>query len=114
MSTIDRIKPIPLVTFNSLTLTGDYKPLNPDGLPYACSYIKIRNFSDYNIDISYVDEQTHEYLPILGEVEHYLQKGARPTNNIAMLKQGSIIYVKRASGGLKGGSIYLSGWYTHT
>jgi len=105
-------RPIPMTYVNSNTLAADYLPINDGGLPYPCVYIKILNFSDHNIDISYRDGQTQEYIAAWKRAEFNFQANARPGNSVAMLKKGTIIYAKDGGGsGQKGGYIYLVGWY---
>ena len=43
----NRTKPIPMTYFNTAGITGSYQPINPDGLPYACVAISIKNYSDF-------------------------------------------------------------------
>jgi len=107
----DIIKPIPMTFFNSTGLDGSYQPINPDGLPYACVSISIKNYSDFIVDISYDGIQGHENLGVSEEVTFCFQKNSRPSNNVAMLPKGTRVYVMDGGGGLKGGYIYLTGWY---
>ena len=107
----DVIKPIPMTFFNSALLTGSYQPINPNGLPYACLAIAIKNYSDFIIDISFDGLQSHEILGIHEELSYGFQKNSRPSNYVAMLSKGTRVYVMDGGAGFKGGYIYLTGWY---
>jgi len=107
----DVIRPIRLRYFNAIGLTGDYKVLNVGGLPEACSYIKIFNDSDFVLDLSYDGQQGHEMLDPSDTLELYFQANSRSNNHVAMLNKGTKIYGKDGGAGLKGGYIYISGWY---
>ena len=109
----DVIKSIPLITFNSLGLTGAYQSINPGGLPYACVALTIKNYSDATVLISYDGQNSHEVLYPNYTVKIDFQRHARPHNWVAMVAKGTGIYVKDggpAKGG-QGGNIYLTGWY---
>jgi len=107
----NRTKPIPMTYFNTAGITGSYQPINPDGLPYACVAISIKNYSDFIIDISYDGLQSQEVLGIGEELFFGFQKNSRPNNNVAMMAKGTRVYVMDGGAGFKGGFVYLTGWY---
>ena len=111
MAVKDVIRPIPMTSFNTGGITGNYQPINAAGLPYPCVSIKILNYSDFDINVSYDDGLTHEYIAAGASAEFNFQTNSRPHNYVAMMKKGTIIYVKYAGGGQKGGYVYLVGWY---
>lgn len=109
MSVGDRIKAIPMVTFDTATLAGAYLPINPAGLPQACSTITIKNNSNMDLAISYDGVTQHDILED-GDWLGYMpsQLLSQPTNNRCLWPKGLKIYVKSAVGV---GNVYLTGFY---
>ena len=109
MSVGNRIKAIPIVTFNTATLAGAYLPVNPAGLPQACSTITIKNESNVDLAISYDGITQHDILKTgdwLGDMQ--AQMLSQPPNNVCLWPKGLKIYVKSAVGV---GNVYLTGFY---
>jgi hypothetical protein len=101
------IQPIQMASFNTTGL-GAYAPLNPAGLPKACSFIRIINNSNTDVMISYDGITDHDFIPHNSELYMPVQSINKPTNNTALFKQGTVIYV----GGVAGiGIVYLSGYF---
>ena len=109
MSVGNRIKAIPMVTFDTATLAGAYLPINPAGLPQACSMITLQNESNRDLDLSYDGVTQHDIL-WNGGVIGFLpsQMLSQPPNNICLWPKGLIIYVRAAAGI---GNVYLTGFY---
>lgn len=109
MSVGDRIKAIPMVTFDTATLAGAYLPINPAGLPQACSSVTVRNDSNRVLAISYDGVTQHDILPD-GEILGFMpaQILSQPTNNRCLWPKGLRIYVSAAAGI---GNVYLTGFY---
>ena len=109
MSVKDSIKAIPMVTLDSATLAGVYAPINPLGLPAACSTLTVRNESNVDLAISYDGVVQHDLLEAgdwLGVLP--IQMLAQPPNYRALMPKGTRIYVSAAAGL---GNIYLTGFY---
>ena len=109
MSVGDRIKAIPMVTFDTATLAGAYLPINPAGLPQACSTITVKNESNVTLDISYDGITQHDRLPD-GDILGYMpaQILSQPPNHRCLWPKGLKVYVRAAAGI---GNVYLTGFY---
>ena len=109
MSVGDRIKAIPMVTFDTATLAGAYLPINPAGLPQACSSITLENESNVDLDLSY-DGITQHAILWNGGMMPFLpaQMLAQPPNFRCLWPKGLVIYVRSAAGV---GNVYLTGFY---
>jgi len=105
----DRVKPLDITSRNSNTLTaGTLRVINEDGLEGACFMIRITNASNQSIVISYDGVTDHEVLLDDSVMELYFQNNGRPGNNVALLAQGTKVWIKGTAGA---GFIYLSGFY---
>ena len=103
------VRAILLTGIDSGTFDGNYKAINPDGLPHSCSLVRITNDSNQDITISYNGTVDNDYL-ISGEtLELNLQTNSSPQGKIAQLKMGTVVHVKAAVGA---GIVYLSGYYS--
>ena len=109
MSVQDKIKAIPMVTFNTATLAGAYLPINHLGLPHACSTITVMNESNVDLAVSYDGITQHDIL-FNGDRLGYMpsQILSQPTNNKCFWPKGTKIYVSSAAGV---GNVYLTGFY---
>ena len=109
MSVQDKIKAIPMVTFNTATLAGAYLPINPLGLPEACSTLTVKNESNVDLAISYDGVIQHDILEN-GDWLGYMpsQILSQPTNNRCLWPKGTKIYVSGIAGI---GNVYLTGFY---
>ena len=105
----DYIQAIPLTRFNTAGLAAGYLPINPAGVPEACSFIKIHNDSNVDVTVSFDGITDHIYLPQGYEEWVPTQWVARPPNYVSLLKNGTIVYVAGPAAGI--GFIYLSGFY---
>jgi len=103
------VLPIPLVTFNTVGITGNYQPFNVGGFPHACFAIKILNESYDMVFFSYDGVTDHEYLKAGDYLEFGFNENSQPNNWIANFRKGGIVYIKSKQN--QGGFLYLSGWY---
>ena len=108
MSVRNSIAAIELQTFNTANLLATYQPINPTGLEQACFYFSIINNSSQDITVSYDGLMDHEYIPGPGELRISVQTNAQPNNYAALLKKGTVVYVKGTAGA---GTVALSGYF---
>lgn len=102
------VKAVPLVVFDSATVTGTFQVIDPDGFIAACFLICITNESNMPILISFDGVTSHEYIPANTVKELPVQTNAQPNSNTALWSKYSKVYVKGATGV---GFITLSGYY---
>ena len=102
------ISALALTHIASSTVTGSYKPINPNGMEGACFFIRINNASDENITLSYDGVTDNEYVFADTSLEVSSQLNSQPNNKLCLFPKGQIIYVKGTAGT---GNIYLSGYY---
>ena len=98
-----RAKPIPMVSIDAATLNpAAYIPINPGGLPEACYALRVLNYCDVSIILSYD-----------GITEHDLLERGEPLYLFplvdSVLAQGTVFYVK---GNVGIGRIYVTGFYS--
>jgi hypothetical protein len=106
------VLPIPLSSIDSATFTGDYQLLSAaGGIPNAAIMIHIVNDADVSITISYDGTTDHDFLLPATDRQLEFQTNNAPNNHMAMLAQGTKVYVKGAAGT---GLVYLSGFYLPT
>ena len=103
------VKAITMTSIAATTFDGTYKVINSEGLPNACSLIRITNASNKAILISYDGTTDHDYLAISGVLQLPFQSNSSPSGKIAQLAKGTKIYVSAAVGT---GTVYLSGYYS--
>jgi len=105
----DCIKPILLESVDSSTIDAvTYTAIDGGGIEHACSIIRITNASNQAVLISYDGAHDHEILLTSEHMDINLQINNRTSNKIALIPQGTIVYVRGTPGV---GFIYLSGWY---
>lgn len=107
----DYIRAVPLTLRDAATLTGAFQAINVGGLPEACFYLRIVNDSDVAVYISYDGTVSHEYIVNGKDLDINFQTNGQPSNHRALVKQGSIISVKSATGAAGTGLIALVGYY---
>lgn len=103
----NRVGAIALGSINTATFTGAYQLLY-NGLPEACSLVRIINASNRDITISYDGVTDHDYLQDGDTAQYYFQANNQPRSHIALLAEGTRIYVKGTAGT---GYIYCAGYY---
>lgn len=101
---------IPLI-LSSLDATkigaGTWSTFDP--LTGACFWLRIINNSDTDVFISYNGSDRHEYIKAGDSIECNFQTNSSPSNKVAKVKKGTIIYVQGSPA--QGGDIYLAGYY---
>lgn len=102
------VKPLILKTFNSASLTSSYAAVNPLGLDGAVFNLFIINDGSTPVTISYDGVTDHDYLPDIATRIIDFQNNAQPMSMLALLKKGTVIYVKGTAGT---GTIAISGFY---
>lgn len=101
---------IPLTGYDSSLFPGGYVAINPNGLPNACSTLKIINDSNENIKVSYDGINDHDFVASDTTFEFPTQINAQPNNYVALFSKGTIVYVTLPAAGV--GLIYLSGYFS--
>ena len=107
----NRLKAIPLGTFNAANLTANYQPIYAGGLPHALALLRIINRSNVDIIISYDGIVNHDYIGVDSTFFLPAQMNSQPQNQVMYISAGSLLSVKQATAaGI--GTIYVSGYYT--
>ena len=101
--------PIEGHTFDTSTITADYQPINPGGLPEPCSILRLINFSNIPIAISYDGETDNDAIIPLSMITLNAQTNAQPNGNVALFKKGTVVWVSSSVVG--NGEIILAGYY---
>jgi len=102
-----RVAAMPMETFNSATLTGNYD-LAHTGLPAACFLLKIVNNSDTDVTVSYDGVDGHDFVRNDNKLEINFQTNSQPHGHVNLLSQGTRIYLAGVAGT---GNIYIIGYY---
>lgn len=108
MAVTNQIKPIPMTSIESTTVTVTYAVINANGLPFGCCILSIVNNSDEDVTVSYDGTTDHDYIPTMTDRNLYFQTNGQPNNSVARLPAGTRVYVKGTTGT---GFVYLVGWY---
>lgn len=103
------VQAIPLTSIDSATFTGNYQVLNAGGLPDACILLRIINDSNRDVTISYDGVVPHDYIVLGRSYDYNFQANKQPNGYVSMIKQGTVIHVAGAPGGI--GNVYLAGYY---
>lgn len=106
----NRIKAMPMLSFDSAVLTGVYIAMTPAaGISHSLTMFKIQNESDVDILVSYDNGATdHDIVPAYSTNIYPTQWLAQPTNSIATLAKGTQVWI---NGNIGNGMIYLVGYY---
>jgi hypothetical protein len=94
---------------NAAAVTPAFTPINPNGLPHACSSIRIINTSNIDIIISFDGHTQHEVVIANQTLMLPFQFNAQPGAWVSLLAAGTKVYVLAAAPGI--GSIILTGYY---
>lgn len=94
--------------FDAASLTTSYKLMNGVGLDGPAILIRLINNSDVDVDVSYDGTTRHDFVPSKQLMQLDFQANSAPNNSVAMLKQGTKIYLKGAKGT---GKLYLAVYY---
>ena len=109
MSATNRIRAIPLTSFDAAELDGTPTAINdPAGLDNACVLLRIINDSDVPVWISYDGVTDHDYVMSQSVSQIYFQTNSQPNNKVCKAPRGTKVYM---SGNTGTGYIYLSGYY---
>lgn len=109
----DKVKAVVAARVDAATLTGGgtYDVFNPGGLVAACFYLRFVNDSNLTVEISYDGARTHDI--VLADSQHDInfQSNARPSNNVANMPKGTVVYILGDPDAQTAGYIYLIGYY---
>ena len=113
MSLQNRVKFIPLTSFNGASLTANYQAINSNGLSEACFLIRIVNDCTTDITISYDGITDHDHLAgTAASIPRETLQIPFPQNSassgLVLIPKGTVVYVKGTAGI---GVIYLAGYY---
>jgi hypothetical protein len=103
------IKADTVAVFDSSGLSTSFKAMNSSGLTGPTVFLRVYNASSKDIYISFDGTNSHDFLKSGDTLTLNFQNNAAPNNNVAMMKKGTIVYVKGASSGT--GNISLSAYY---
>ena len=106
------VKPITLSILDSATLSLVNATPFP-ALTNACFRIKIINASNILVWISYDSVNLHDAVPVEQSLELNTQQCSSPTNNVAWMSKGTVIYLF-GDPTTAVGNIYLCGHYQET
>jgi len=108
MITRNAIKAVTMATINANTVgPGGYTVINPDGLPEACTIVRIINRSKDDMTISFDGVTAHDYLRSDGEMQLSAPCGIEQSGFRRLAKA----YVK---GTTSTGYIHAIGYYQST
>ncbi|HXB10859.1 MAG TPA: hypothetical protein VNZ45_02650 [Bacteroidia bacterium] len=105
------VQALVLASIDSSTMSSSttFYAINSAGLTKPCSLIRIVNNSNQDMTISYDGTNAHDFCPKASEIQLPFQSNAQPNSNMALIAQGTVVYVKAASAGM--GLVYLAGYY---
>ena len=106
---INRVQAIPLTAVDSTALTDDYQPINVDGLPNPCFFLRITNGGTTAATISYDGTTDNEMVLAGSSFNLPTPINTLPSSRGAQWATGTVVYVKGSAG--DSGSISLSGYY---
>lgn len=106
---INRVQAIPLSSLDSTAITDEYQPINADGLPYPCFFMRIVNGGTKAITISYDGVHDNEQILAGDSFDFPTPLNTLPNSRGAQWAAGTIIYVTGSAGA--SGVITLSGYY---
>lgn len=107
MAVKNYVQAIPMTTFNSAGL-GAYQVMNVGGLSEPCFLIRIINDSNTDAIFSFDGINDNDVVVANTTSEYNFQTNSQPKNYIALMKQGTIYYIRGAAGV---GNIYLVGFF---
>lgn len=102
-----KIQAEPLQSLDIAAATGNYQPINPNGLEHACSILKLTNASNQEVIISYDGENDHDVLTPESYLLLPLQTNS--VGDIGNFRKGLVVYAEAEAGGA--GNLYLSAYY---
>jgi hypothetical protein len=92
-------------TLNAVTFT----PINPAGLSNPCFLLRVNNFSDQIIIISYDGVNNHDQIDTRTSLEVYGGQGSgTPNTSFCLWPIGTIVYARSAAGA---GAVSVAGYY---
>lgn len=103
------IKADEVAIFNSAGLSTSYQALNSGGLAGPTVLLRLYNGSSKDLIISYDGVKDHDFLKTGETLTLNFQANAAPNNYAAMLRKGTIVYIKGNSSGT--GLISLAAYY---
>ena len=112
MALNNSVRPIPLSSIDSASISGTYQLLSAAaGIPSPLLNLKIVNNSSVPVTVSYDGVNDHDFIRADTDYQVNFQSNNQPQNNVAILSQFTKVYVKGTAGT---GLIYLSGWSNQT
>ena len=102
------INAVELFYIGSNVIEDTYQSINSAGLPYACFLVRIINNSDEDVTVSYDGSTDHDFVPKNTTLQLPLQTNSQPSNYVALMAKGTIVYVKGTAGT---GDVYLAAYY---
>jgi hypothetical protein len=109
MAVKNTINAVELYFIASSVMDDDYQSINSQGLPYPCFLIRIINDTDENVTVSYDGVTDNDFIIAGDTLQLSLQTNNQPSNNVALMAKGTIVYVKGTAGT---GDVYLAAYYS--
>ncbi len=108
---VNKIQAIPMAIIDAGAIPVGYTPINaPNGLPHACTILRIINDSDIAIAISYDGTNDNDFILPNSVLQIEAQTNSRPNNKEQLFAQGTIVYVRSPIPGT--GEVWVAGYYS--
>ena len=110
MALKNSINAVELFFIASVVMEEDtYESINSQGLPFPCFLIRIINNSDEDVTVSYDGSTDQDFVPKNTVLQLPVQTNSQPSNHVALIPKGTIVYVKGTAGT---GDVYLAAYYS--
>lgn len=109
MSLKNKISAVELFFIASTVMDDDYQSINSLGLPYPCFLVRVINNSSEDVTVSYDGVTDNDFIPTGDTLQLPLQTNSQPSNYVALMAKGTIVYVKGTAGT---GDVYLAAYYS--
>lgn len=95
-------------TFNTAALGVAYAPVNANGFDHPIVILRLVNASGQTVSVSYDGVNDHDVMTANSSLVYEFQANSAPNGNVAMLRKGTVIYVKGTAGA---GTFYVIAYY---
>jgi hypothetical protein len=103
------IKPITMIAYNTNAIPAAYAPMSAAGIPHACFALRLMNYSNISINISFDGVNNHDIMRTNTDHDFPGIYALQETGITGAWKKGTKVYV--AAPGVGVGFIYLCGYY---
>ena len=109
----NRIAPMELSSIDYNDILAYFKPINLYGFSRPCTRLRITNYTNASLLISYDGSTLHEFIGIGAELDVDFQMNSSLKSAVSMFEKGTIVYVARVSVAPKLGSLKLIAYGTN-